>query len=313
MAMARHPDLHPFLAHSLELQESLPPLASLPVAEAREAVRRRMAPVLQAFSPRCAQQELAIPGPGGPLALRLLTPAGEGPYPVILFLHGGGWALCDLDIYQPFADALAAASGAAVLMVDYRLAPEHPFPAALEDAQAALDWLWPHAEAHDLDNSRVALAGDSAGGNLFAVLARGCRDRGGPPLRAQYLAYPVIDLPDPDRYLSYAEVGDDHGLARADIAHYWSLYAGTARPGPDLLPLLAPLEGLPPALIHTAQFDILRSEGEAYAIALEERGVPTHYHCWPGMIHGFLSLVGLLAEADMALRQAGVWLERKLA
>lgn len=310
--MDRYPDLNPLLGKMLDNLQGQPPLQGLPVPEARAVIARRFAPLLQAFRPRCRHVDLDIPGPGGALPLRLVRPEGDGVLPVILFLHGGGWALGDLDIYHPLADALAFASGAAVLMVGYRLAPEHPFPAALEDAQAVLDWLWPHAEDHGLDASRLAVAGDSAGGNLAAVLARGCRDRGGPPLRGQYLAYPVIDLPDPTRHLSYAEVGDGYGLSRGEMAYFWSLYAGKAQPGPDLLPLLAPLEGLPPALVHTAHFDILRSEAEAYAIALETAGVPTHYRCWPGMTHGFLSLSGLLEEADTALAQAGAWLAGQL-
>jgi len=310
--MSRHPDIHPLLAQMLDDQASLAPLHSLPPSEARARVRANFAPLLNAFQPVCTHQDIGIPGPGGELTLRLISPESDSPLPIILFVHGGGWAMCDLETHTPMADTLADAAHAAVLMVDYRLAPEHPFPAALEDCQATLDWLWQHAESHNLDNSLIALAGDSAGGNLAAVLARGCRDRGGPPLRAQYLAYPVIDLPDPARYASYTEIGEDNGLTQSDMAYYWGLYAGQATPGPDLLPLTAPLENLPPALIHTAPIDVLRSEGEAYAIALELASVPTTYHCWPGMTHGFLSMGGVLDIADIALAKAGRWLAQHL-
>jgi len=310
--MSRNPDLHPYLAEILDAEAKQPPLHSLAIAEGRARNRTNFAPRLADFQPACSHQDIDIPGPDGDMRVRLLTPDTDSPLPIILFLHGGGWAYGDLDIHTPFADTLAAAAHAAVLMVDYRLAPEHPFPAALEDVQAALDWLWPNAQDHGLDNNRLALAGDSAGGNLAAILARGCRDRGGPPLRAQYLACPIIDLPDPGVYASYADVGDNHGLTQADIAYYWGLYAGQATPSPDLLPLTAPLEGLPPALIHTAQLDVLRSEGEAYAIALEIASVPTTYHCWPGMTHGFLHHVGRLEAADVALAKAGRWLAQHL-
>lgn len=312
--MARHPDLHPLLATVLDREAALPPLRTLTPPEARMTLRRRMDPLLTSFQPRCARQDLSIDGPGGPLALRLLKPitTNADPLPLILFLHGGGWVLCDLDMYMPLADALATASGVAVLMVDYRLAPEHRFPAALEDSLAALEWLWSHGLDHGLDPARIALAGDSAGGNLAAVLARGCRDQGGPPLRAQYLLYPVVDLPDPTRYPTYSEMGDDYGLSQTDMAYYWSLYAGNAAPGPDLMPMMAELAGLPPALIHTAQFDVLRSEGEAYAAALDDAGVQVSLKCWPGMIHGFASLAGVLGPADASLEEAGAWLSQHL-
>ena len=311
--MSRHPDLDPYLADVLDSEAGLPPLDRLPPEDARARVRSGLAALLEGFEPVCAYKDISIYGPSGSLMLRLVMPEAARPLPVILFLHGGGWAYGDLDTHMAIADTLADAAHAAVLMVDYRLAPEHPFPAALEDAQAAVDWLWDHAKDHGLDKARLALAGDSAGGNLAAVLARGCRDRGGPPLRAQYLAYPVIDLPDPARYASYKEIGDDHGLNQTSMAYYWGLYAGQATPGPDLLPLMATLQDLPPALIHTAQVDVLRSEGEAYAIALETASVPTTYHCWPGMTHGFLHHVGRLETADTALAKAGRWLAQHLA
>lgn len=319
--MALHPDLHPLLAHMLGLAPR-PPAGTQTPQEARASMKTRVAPLLAAFQPCCTISDLSVPttasGQDADLPLRLLCPPGssppesEGPLPVIVFFHGGGWVVCDNDTHTPMADALAMASGAAVLMVDYALAPEHPFPAAIEDGLAALDWLMAQGAAHGLDASRIALAGDSAGGNLAAVLARGCRDRGGPAIAAQYLIYPVIDLPDPDAYASYTECAD-YGLSAADMAWYWSLYAGAASPGPDLLPLQADLAALPPTLIHTAQFDVLRDEGAAYGAALVRAGVATSMKCWPGMIHGFLSLTGPLDVADRAATDAGAWLRAQLA
>ncbi len=313
--MALHPDLHPLLAHMLGLAPR-PPAGSQTAPEARASMKARVAPLLAAFQPRCTITDLTVPttasGEGADLSLRLVRPPeSEGLLPVIVFFHGGGWVVCDNDTHNPMADALAVASGAAVLMVDYALAPEYPFPAAIEDGLAALDWLTRQGRDHGLDCSRVALAGDSAGGNLAAVLARRCRDRGGPVIAAQYLIYPVIDLPDPATHASYTECAD-YGLTAEDMAWYWSQYAGAASPGPDLLPLHADLAALPPALIHTAQFDVLRDEGAAYGAALVRAGVPTSIKCWPGMIHGFLSLTGPLDVADRAAADAGAWLRTQL-
>jgi acetyl esterase len=313
--MALHPDLHPLLAHMLGLAPR-PPAGSQTPLEARSSMKARVAPLLAAFQPRCSITDIAIPtkgsGKNADLPLRLVRPPeSEGALPIIVFFHGGGWVVCDNDTHAPMAEALAVASGAAVLMVDYALAPEHPFPAAIEDGLAALDWLMKEGSGRDLDTSRIALAGDSAGGNLAAVLARGCRDRGGPAIAAQYLIYPVIDLPDPGAYASYTECAD-YGLSAEDMAWYWSQYAGSAAPGPELLPLQADLAALPPALIHTAQFDVLRDEGAAYAAALTRAGVATSIKCWPGMIHGFLSLTGPLDVADRAAADAGAWLRAQL-
>lgn len=314
--MTRSPDLHPFLEQMLSMSPRAAP-GSQTAPEARASMKALVAPMLAAFQPRSSIADIVVPAAdtarAADLTLRLVRPtASDALLPVIVFFHGGGWVVCDNDTHTPMADALAQASGAAVLMVDYALAPEQPFPAAIEDGLAALDWLSAQGAAHGLDASRIALCGDSAGGNLAAVLARGCRDRGGPAIRAQYLIYPVIDLPDPTAYPSYAECAD-YGLTGEMMAWYWSQYAGSVSPGPDLLPLQVDLADLPPTLIHTAQFDVLRDEGKAYAAALVQAGVATSAKCWPGMIHGFLSLTGPLDVADRAARDAGAWLSAQFA
>ncbi len=311
--MALSPALHPLLAHLLTM-DARQPAGSQSPEEARASMKRRVAPLLSAFEPKCAIRDFNVPGPGGDLPVRLLTPQddAEGLRPVIVFFHGGGWVVCDNETHTPLADALAAASGAAVLMVDYALAPELPFPAAIKDGLAALDWVVASGADQGLDCTRMALAGDSAGGNLAAVLARRCRDRSTPDIRAQYLIYPVIDLPDPSRYPSY-DACADYGLTASDMAWYWSLYAGSAAAGIDLLPLRADLHGLPPALVHTAAFDVLRDEGQAYAAAMAGAGVSVSAKVWPGMIHGFLSLIGPLDVAEVAAAEAGIWLRARLA
>ncbi|WP_416907194.1 MAG: alpha/beta hydrolase [Polymorphobacter sp.] len=308
--------LHPVLAEMLRAVPRLPAGSQTP-AEARAAMKTRMAPLVAGFAPKGAVSDHLIPTSHGgikaDLPVRLVRPNGaDTALPVIVFFHGGGWVVCDNDTHLPMADALAEASGAAVLMVDYALAPEAPFPAAIEDGRAAIDWLAAAGADLGLDAARVALAGDSAGGNLAAVMARDSRDRGVAGLRAQYLIYPAIDLPDPARHASYADCGA-YGLSGEDMAWYWSLYAGGATPGPDLLPLMADLEGLAPALVHTARFDVLRDEGHAYAAALARAGVEVSAKCWPGMIHGFLSMRGMVDSVDVAIGEAGAWLRVRLA
>ncbi|GGE11321.1 putative lipase/esterase [Polymorphobacter glacialis] len=305
--------LDPVIAQILAIGGPDPDYDTLTPEQAREAMNLRVAPLLTAAPPFADVTELSCPGLGGPIALRLLRPDTPGPHPVVLFLHGGGWVVCDLDTHQPLAAALARGSGAAVLMVDYRLAPEHPFPAAIDDCSAALDWLRAEGGAHGLDTSRIVVAGDSAGGNLAAVLARRARDGGDPPLAGQYLIYPVIDLPDPQQYHSYSD-NDRYGLSTAAMAWYWSNYAGTAAPGPDAIPMLATdLTGLAPALVQTAQYDVLRDEGEAYAVRLAAAGVPVSVARHPGMIHGFLSLADMVPGAAAALVQGCTWLRTRLA
>lgn len=305
--------LDPIIAQILAASADQPAYDSLSPAEARAAMRERVAPLLALAPPPPPIEDLACPGPAGDIRLRLIRPDSPGPHPVVVFLHGGGWMLCDLDTHQPLAAAIARGTDAAVLMVDYRLAPEHPFPAAIEDCAAALACVMAEGEALGLDSTRVALAGDSAGGNLAAALARRVRDAGA-NLAGQYLMYPVTDLPDPARYPSYVENDGDYGLSTAAMAWFWHHYAGAAQPGPDAIPMLADdFKGLAPALIQTAQYDVLRDEGEAYAARLAAAGVPVSLARHPGMIHGFLSLAAMVPAADAAIAQGCDWLRARFA
>ncbi|WP_310498212.1 alpha/beta hydrolase [Sandarakinorhabdus sp.] len=298
--------LDPLIAQILGLSPPEPDYRLFTATAARLAMAMRTAPLLAMAARPDDVQDIVIAGRGGDLSLRLLRPSGPGPHPVIVFLHGGGWVVCSNDTHQPLALALMRASGAAVLMTEYRLAPEHPFPAALEDGQSALDWLASHGRSHDLDPARIAVAGDSAGGNLAAVLARHA-----PNLRAQYLIYPVTDLPDAARYPSYAENDAGFGLSTEAMRWYWQQYGGD---GPDARPMLVgDLSGLPPALVQTAQYDVLRDEGEAYARRMADAGVDVTVTRYPGMVHGFVSMTGMVAGADKALAQAGQWLRQRLA
>jgi acetyl esterase len=229
--------------------------------------------------------------------------------PVVVYLHGGGWVLGGLDTHDGLCRLLADRSGCAVLAVDYRLAPEHPYPAAFEDLERAVGWLRDTgAVRHGLDATRLAIAGDSAGGHLAAVGARRARDRG-EPYACQVLACPVIDpgmrYPDLDAY----------GLDRDEMRFFWDAFAPPGRVDrghPDLAPLNADLAGLPPALVITAEYDVLRDEGEAYAAALAAAGVPTVAVRYPGLNHNFQRKLALFDAAPLAVTQAAEAVRRAL-
>jgi acetyl esterase len=220
--------------------------------------------------------------------------------PVVLYLHGGGWALGSVEEAEPLCRRLANSSGWAVLAVDYRLAPEHPYPAAIEDVERAVAWLERHGAALGVDASRLALAGDSAGANLGAAVALRARDRGAPTYRLQALLYPVLDLV--DEAPSRTEFAEGFGLDRATVRWHVESYApGLAdRRRPDISPLrAASLEGLPPAVVVTAEYDPLRDEGEEYAARLADAGVPVVATRYLGMIHGFADLTKFDAARDL--------------
>jgi acetyl esterase len=241
--------------------------------------------------------------------VRLFRPEGEGPLPVVAYLHGGGWMTGDLDTYDAPMRALANASGAIVAGVDYRRIPEHRFPAALEDTLAAIRWL--AGRADEVDGSRLAVAGDSAGGNLAAVAARRLRDE--VPLRLQALVYPVTDagLDTP----SCREFHQGYGLSVAKMRWFWDVYLdGADGTHPDASPLrAADLAGVAPAFVVTAENDVLRDEGEAYARALQEVGVPCELERWPGTIHGFWRWLVATPAAHDAIARVGAELRRALA
>jgi acetyl esterase len=294
--------LDPILAQILSLSPAEPDYATFTATEARAAMLARVAPLLAAAPLPDNRQDLVHDG----LPIRIIRPATPGPHKVVLFLHGGGWVVCNNDTHQPLAVAIARASGAAVVMVDYRLAPEHEFPAAVDDSLAGLAWVRSHGAAFGLDASRIVVAGDSAGGNLAAVVAARA-----PDLAGQWLIYPVTDRPDAAAYPSYAENNEGYGLSTAAMRWYWGQYGGD---GPDARPMLREdLSGLPPALVQTAQYDVLRDEGEAYAQRLAAAGVPVTCSRRAGMTHGFLSMIGLLPAADLALDEAAAWLKLRLA
>lgn len=285
--------------------EGAPPVESLSPEEARRAAIADLKKVAGEPDEVACVEDVRIPGPGGAIRLRVYTPEGGGPRPALVYFHGGGWVLCDLDTHDVPCRAVARQSGAVVVSVDYRLAPEHKFPAAVEDVCAATSWVATSAGRLGIDPRRIAVGGDSAGGNLAAVVALKCRDHGGPALALQVLVYPVTNLASFDTP-SYREFAEGYFLSKAEMEWFRGHYL--ARPDdaahPYASPLLAPdLGGLPPALIITAECDPLRDEGEAYAQRLAQAGVQVTCTRYPGTIHPFCSLAGVLPQGGEAIAQ----------
>src|SRR5262249_5257951 len=219
------------------------------------------------------------------------TPAGDGPLPLLMYFHGGGWVIGDLDTCEGICRSLANGAGCIVVAVDYRLAPEHRYPAAAEDCYAATAWAAEHARELGGDSRRIAVGGDSAGGTLTTVVALMARDRGGPPLGHQLMVYPVTEHS--YETASYRDFADGYLLNLELMTYFWNQYLGGASDGLDRYasPLRAPdLRGLPPALVITAEFDPLRDEGEAYAARLREAGVPVTLSRYDGVFHAFFSM-----------------------
>jgi acetyl esterase len=241
--------------------------------------------------------------------VRVYRPASDRPLPGLVWLHGGGWVVGSLDSHDAVCRALAARTPSVVVAADYRLAPEHPFPAGLEDAWTATEWTAREAEPLGVDPARLAVGGDSSGGNLAAVVALRARDRG-LPLALQVLVYPVTDY-DLDRD-SYREHGVGLNLSKAKMDWYWGLYMNGGDPlHAEASPIRAAhLAGVAPAVMVTASHDILRSECDAYAERLREAGVPVELHHYDGMIHGFLRMPALVDEASRAVDEIAAALRR---
>jgi len=252
-----------------------------------------------------AVRDLAADGPWGPIPLRLYRPAGVAastPLAALVYFHGGGWVIGDLETHDVLCRQLTAESGVSVVSIDYRLAPEHKFPAAADDAWAATRWVVAHAAEVGLDPNRLAVGGDSAGGNLAAVVALLARDQGAPSIALQVLLYPVTDVA--AETPSYRDFAEGYLLTREGMRWFIAHYLNAKDEAADwrASPIRArSLAGLPPALIVTAGFDPLRDEGEAYAARLREAGVRVDSVCYGGMIHGFVPMGRLIDTAGRAV------------
>jgi acetyl esterase len=251
------------------------------------------------------EQDLVVPGPGGPVPVRHYRRSADGESkPILVYLHGGSFALGSIDTHNNICRCLAATADCSVLSVGYRLAPEHPFPAALEDGYAVLCWAAAEGRRLGCDPALLAVAGDSAGGTLAAALCLMARDREYPQPRHQALVYPATDASTIDRE-SYRLYGEKYALDTVEVL--WAREQYLPEPRDRLLPYASPLlaeshEDLPPATIVTAEFDVLRDEGQAYARALEGGGVPVSYVCVPGVTHAFFSAQRGLPQARRVTR-----------
>jgi acetyl esterase len=295
----------------LDMGAGVPATNTLSVTQARAQYEGRIRLMAQPAAVD-AVREQGIQGPGGDLRLRIYRPRGEGPFPLLAFFHGSGFVLCSLDTHDGMCRNLCAGSGCVVVSVDYRLAPEHKFPAGLDDCVFATRWIANHASELEGDASRLAVGGDSAGGNLAAAAALRLRDEGGPPLVGQLLIYPVTDYHSPGTP-SYRENAEGYGLTRDTMVWFWDHYLTEAAQGadPHASPLRASdLANLPPALVQTAEYDPLRDEGEAYAAKLRAAGTPATLSRWDGMNHGFLFWVGRVDKAGEAMRECCSWLRQ---
>ena len=295
--------LDPQIATLIEaLDAGFPPVHTMTGAQARATIRSRLAPPAEP-EPVAEVRDETIPGPGGDIPVRIYRPDRPGDLPVLVYAHGGGFVFCDLDSHDGLCRDFANRLAAVVVSVDYRLAPENPWPAAAYDVQAATQWVTDNASNLGCDAHRVAVGGDSAGGNLAAVTALIARDRGGPPIAAQLLIYPVMAA-DFDNE-SYRLFGKGFYNPKPALQWYWDQYVPALddREHPYASPLRADLAGLPPAIVVAAGHDPLRDECLAYADALEAAGVVTVRCLFEGGIHGFMTMP-MLEIAQEGRRQA---------
>jgi acetyl esterase len=253
-----------------------------------------------------------IPGPGGELPIRIYRPDADGPLPTLVYFFGGGWTLGSVDTSDGICRSLTNATGCMVVTVGYRLAPEHRFPAAVHDCFAAVEWIATHGDEIGADPARLAVGGDSAGGNLAAAVTLLARDKG-PGLVGQVLVYPNTDYGADGG--SMVDNADPALFNRTSVAWYWGHYLADESDGVD--PLASPLRaatltGLPPALVITAEFDPLRDQGEEYAARLAAEGVPVELTRYDGMVHGFFAMAGTLDGGRAAIAQAARWLRERL-
>jgi acetyl esterase len=290
---------------------NMPPIHTMTPEQVRMGIAMQLAMESIEQEQVARVENRTIPGPAGEIPVRIYTPQGNGPFPALVFFHGGGWVICNLDTHDGICRSLANGAGCVVVSVDYRLAPEHKFPAAPEDCYAATQWVAKNAAELNVEASNIAIGGDSAGGNLTAVVAQMARDRGGPHLVFQLLIYPATDFR--MNTPSIEENATGYFLTKDDMIWFTNHYLNSEedKTNPLASPLLArDLSGLPPALIITAQYDPLRDEGELYGQKLREAGVPVTVSRYEGVIHGFFGSIPsdkgkqAEAEASAALRVA---------
>jgi acetyl esterase len=288
----------------------LPTLVEHSAVEARKQMAE-LAPPVDPLLMVARVEDRKIKGPGGDIPMRLYYPEDNPPYSVLVYFHGGGWVIGDLDSHHAICHAISKTGGCLVAAVDYRLAPEHPYPAPVEDAYAATCWVAENAEAIQADAGRIAVGGDSAGGTQAAVVAIMARDRSGPQIALQVLIYPITDYN--FETSSYLKNADGYMLTRDLMIWFWKQYLENNEIAghPYVSPLRADNLGeLPDALVLTAQYDPLSDEGQAYARRLQEAGVSVKLTRYEGMIHGFFKMTSRLDKARQALDEVAEALKK---
>lgn len=291
----------------------MPEIDTLPPAQLRQVTAQMFRAQGGEPEPVKEVEDRKIPGPAGEIPVRIYRPAAAGPLPVLVFFHGGGFVIGDLDSHDAACRALTNQAGCVTVAIDYRLAPEHKFPAAVDDCYAAAKWVSDHAGELGVDPNRLAVGGDSAGGNLSAVVTLLARDRGGPRIAFQLLIYPSTDMAcDTYSHKTFTDYFLTDRAIRYFLGHY--LRGEADRKDVTASPALASThKNLPPALIITAEFDPLRDEGEAYGELLRKAGVPVAVTRYDGMIHGFFTMAQVLPQGKKAISQAAEALRKALA
>lgn len=307
--------LHPQVAHALEAMTAAgPPMHTLSPTEARAAMEAMRWNTGAPESVGHVEDRL-IPGLAGKQPVRIYTPKGDGPFPLLVYFHGGGWVVGSLNTVDVSCRALTNLAECIVVSADYRLAPEYKFPAALDDCYAATRWAALYAASLNGSADRIAVGGESAGGNLAAAVALKAAQSGLPTLAYQLLLYPVVDF----RFdtPSYRENAEGYFLTKEMMEWFWAQYLARPEDGAD--PLASPLRatdarlrGLPPAFVATAEYDPLRDEAAAYAARLHDAGVAVEHRCFRGLIHGFMGMVKTVEPARSALQSAAAALKTAL-
>ncbi len=308
--------LHPEVAKALELMNAnIPPLHTLPPAESRKLMEE-MRPPADDPEPVAKVENRMIPGAAGQQAVRIYTPEGDGPFPVLVYFHGGGWVIGSIDTVDASCRAITNLIECIVISADYRLAPEHKFPAAADDCYAAARWAALYAAALRGDPTRIAVGGESAGSNLAASVALMAQERGAPMIAYQLLLYPVIDYA--FNTPSYQENAEGYFLTKEMMAWFWNQYLASEADGQN--PFASPIRAqdkrlaeVAPAFIAAAEFDPLRDEAAAYAAKLKEAGVAVEYKCYEGLIHGFMGMAPAVAPAKQAREEAAAALKAAFA
>ena len=306
--MPLHPEVQKALA---VMNDTIPPLHTLPPQEARKLMEEMRGPAAEPEAVGAVENR-KIPGVAGTQAVRIYTPEGDGPFPILVYFHGGGWVIGSPNTVDASCRALTNLAGCIVVSSSYRLAPEHKFPAAIDDCYAATRWVALNAAALNGDAARIAVGGESAGSNLAAGVALKAQQQGIPRLAYQLLMYPVLnhafDTP------SYRDNAQGYFLTADMMVWFWEQYLHAAADGHN--PLASPLQasdqllsGLPPAFIAAAEFDPLRDEAAAYAAKLKEAGVAVQYTCYEGLIHGFMGMAPAVEPARIAREEAGAALK----